>query len=219
MDDTTWDLVETERRTLAELLDGLTPDQWAAPSLCTEWRVRDVAAHLAMTPARAPSIGTMFRALVANRGRLWSAGRDVAIAYAAMPTQQIVRELRDQAGSRARPVFVQDDNILLDLVVHGQDIAVPLGVDRPVPPAAGELVLRRVWSMGWPFHARRRLDGFSVRADDCDWSAGSGPAVEASAAQLLLVMTERSAQLEALRGPGAAALRRRLSDDRRVTRS
>lgn len=208
MDDTTWGLIETERRTMADLLDILTPEQWAAPSLCAEWRVRDVAAHLAMTPARAPSPGTLLRALVVNRGRLWSAGRDVAIAYAARPTAQIVSGLRNHAGARTKPVFVVDGNILLDLVVHGQDIAVPLGLTRAVPPAAGELSLSRVWSMGWPFHARRRLDGFTVRADDCGWSAGSGPDVCGSTAQLLLLMTGRPAPVDELRGPGADALRR-----------
>lgn len=210
MDDTTWDLVETERRTLADLLAALTPDQWEAPSLCAEWRVRDVAAHLAMTPARAPSPGTMLRALVVNRGRLWSAGRDVAIAYAARSPVEIVAGIRDHAGSRSRPVFVVPDNILLDLVVHGQDIAVPLGITRVVPPAAGELALARLWSMGWPFHARRRFDGLAVRADDCTWSAGEGPAVTGSTALLLLLMTGRPAPVDQLRGPGAESLRRRV---------
>ena len=38
-------LAADERRDLAALLDSLTPDQWASPSLCTGWSVRDVVAH------------------------------------------------------------------------------------------------------------------------------------------------------------------------------
>jgi len=209
VDDTTWSLIETERRTLADLLASLTPEQWAARSLCTEWRVRDVAAHLAMTPARAPSVVTMLRALVANRGDLWAAGRDVAVAYAAMPTTEIAAALRRDAAARTKPVFVVPDNILLDLVVHGQDIAVPLQIPRPVPPAAGRVTLGRIWSMGWPFHARRRFDGVTVRADDCEWSAGSGPGVHGTAAQLLLLMAGRSTPVDVLHGPGIDVLRGR----------
>ena len=46
-----WQMIEAERLSLADLLESLSPDQWEAQSLCTEWRVRDVAAHVAMTPA------------------------------------------------------------------------------------------------------------------------------------------------------------------------
>ena len=37
-----------ERERLAALLAGLTEQQWAAPSLCAGWRVREVIAHLTM---------------------------------------------------------------------------------------------------------------------------------------------------------------------------
>lgn len=209
MDDTTWTLIGTERRTLADLLGSLTPEQWSAPSLCTRWRVRDVAAHLAMTPAGAPSVGTMLRALAVNRGHLWAAGRDVAVAYAARPTSELVAGLRRDAATRTRPAFVLPDNLLLDLVVHGQDITVPLTITRPVPVAAGRQSLSRVWSMGWPFHARRRLEGVAVYADDCEWSAGSGPRVSGTAAQLLLLMTGREGAVDTVRGPGVDVLRAR----------
>lgn len=211
MDDTTWTLIAAERRTLADLLESLAPEQWSAPSLCTRWRVRDVAAHLVMTPAGAPSVATMLRALAANRGQLWSAGRDVAVAYAARPTTDLVAGLRRNADVRTKPSFVVADNILPDLVVHGQDIAVPLQLTRSVPAAAGQLSLSRIWSMGWPFHARRRLDGVTVRADDCHWSAGRGPAVHGTAAQLLLMMTGRGGAIDALHGPGVEVVRSRVT--------
>ena len=41
----------------------------------------------------------------------------------------------------------------MDAIVHGQDIAVPLGIGRPVPKEAGRAAFDRVWGMGWPFHA------------------------------------------------------------------
>lgn len=215
MDDTTWTLIETERRTLADLLEPLTPEQWSSPSLCAEWRVRDVAAHLAMPPAGAPTVATMARALLANRGRLWPAGRDVAVAYAAMPTGDLVAGLRRDAAVRTKPRFIAASNLLPDLVVHGQDIAVPLGIDRSVPAEAGRRALDRIWSMGWPFHARRRFAGVTLRADDCGWSVGRGPEVDGTAARLLLLMTGRRGALEDLRGAGVEILRSRVDEQPR----
>lgn len=214
MDDTTWSLIAAERRSAADLLETLTLEQWSAPSLCTQWRVRDVAAHLAMLPTGAPSTGTMLRALTRNRGHLWSAGRDVAVAYAAAPTAEIVAGLRRDAEVRTKPVFVSASNILLDLVVHGQDIAVPLQITRPVPEAAARASLGRIWTMGWPFHARRRFAGVTVRADDCDWSGGTGPEVVGTASQLLLAMTGRRGTVDTLRGPGVDLVRSRARSGR-----
>lgn len=40
------DMARAERTDLAEFLATLTPEQWAAPSLCTKWSVKDVVAHM-----------------------------------------------------------------------------------------------------------------------------------------------------------------------------
>jgi len=54
-------LARAERADLADLLVTLEPAQWNAPSLCTQWRVRDVVAHVfsydtlsSVAPRRAP---------------------------------------------------------------------------------------------------------------------------------------------------------------------
>ena len=39
-------LAQEERTDLLALLEELSAEQWNAPSLCTEWRVRDVATHI-----------------------------------------------------------------------------------------------------------------------------------------------------------------------------
>jgi hypothetical protein len=40
----TWHVIRHQRLAIADLLDGLKPREWEAPSLCAGWRIRDVAA-------------------------------------------------------------------------------------------------------------------------------------------------------------------------------
>src|SRR3954451_2817816 len=46
--DESWQVITEQRLGLASLLDGLSDAEWEQPSLCAGWRVRDVAAHVAM---------------------------------------------------------------------------------------------------------------------------------------------------------------------------
>jgi uncharacterized protein (TIGR03083 family) len=212
MDETRWAEVQQERRSLAGLLDDLTVEQWETGSLCTRWRVKDVAAHVAMTPIPAPGAGTLLVEFVRARGRLWDAGAQIAINHAGRPYAQIVDELCRNAGSRRMPRFVNPENLLLDILVHGQDIAVPLGTDRPMPSVAAQAGFERAWSMGWPFYARRRLRGMRLVATDAPVDVGdrAGARIEGRLADLLLLVTDRTqAALPRLHGDGAAHLQGR----------
>src|SRR4029077_13921147 len=44
-----WPLIHAEREALAADLGTLTGDQWATPSLCGDWAVRDVLGHMIAT--------------------------------------------------------------------------------------------------------------------------------------------------------------------------
>ncbi|HZA32900.1 MAG TPA: maleylpyruvate isomerase family mycothiol-dependent enzyme, partial [Propionibacteriaceae bacterium] len=111
------------------------------------------------------------------------------------------------AGSRRVPVVSDHRNVLFDVLVHAQDIAIPLGVDLPTPHAAAAAGATRVWSMGWPFWARRRLSGLRLTATDIDWTAGSGTDVHGPIRALLLLLTGRTqAALPMLAGNGLTQL-------------
>jgi uncharacterized protein (TIGR03083 family) len=45
-----WPTVHTERNALAGDLRGLSDEDWAKPSLCDDWTVRDVLAHMTSAP-------------------------------------------------------------------------------------------------------------------------------------------------------------------------
>ncbi|WP_166389143.1 maleylpyruvate isomerase family mycothiol-dependent enzyme [Nocardioides ochotonae] len=214
MDDDAWDLLRDERLSLARTLATLSDAQWATRTLCTEWTVRDVVAHLVMTSVGEPSLSVMAAATARARGNVWHASRDLTRTAAERRSPgELVRAVEESADSRRRPVFVVDANILPDVVVHGQDIAVPLGLHRQVPAVVAGVALARLWSMGFPFHARRRLAGVRLCcADGTSWTAGEGPEVSGSAGALALLMTQRTtAALSMLQGPGVARLEARLA--------
>ncbi|MFD5178990.1 maleylpyruvate isomerase family mycothiol-dependent enzyme [Nocardia sp. NPDC058379] len=190
-DDAIWAAVAVERATLADLLADLPESAWDTPSLCTGWRVRDVVAHLVL--ATRVTIGSLLVNLIRARGNLDRLIHDTAVRLAdRMSTAELLDALRATVDSRITPIGTTPTDRLMDLLVHGQDIAVPLGVDRVMPTAAAQWSLERVWAMGTPFHARTRLAGYALTATDTGWHTGTGTPVTGTAAELLMIVTGRT---------------------------
>ncbi|MGY1620663.1 maleylpyruvate isomerase family mycothiol-dependent enzyme [Geodermatophilus sp. SYSU D00965] len=205
--DDVWRTIDAERSSLADLFEELSPAEWEAASLCDAWRVRDVAAHLTLAHMgpREALVGA-----IRARGSFDRMIRDTALRAAHLPVEEYPRRLRAMVGSRRRAPLVTPLEPLTDVLVHGQDVAVPLGRERPVPPAAAAAAATRVWETGFPFRARRRLGGVRLTATDVGWSVGQGPVVEGPIAALLLLLTGREeAALRRLGGDGAQHLAER----------
>jgi uncharacterized protein (TIGR03083 family) len=49
-----WPLIHAEREALIADLGTLTGEQWATPSLCDDWTVRDVLGHMTATAKMTP---------------------------------------------------------------------------------------------------------------------------------------------------------------------
>lgn len=212
--DEVWQTIEKERLSLAELFEGLSAEEWETASLCAGWRVRDVAAHLTLAHmGMLPAVLAMLRA----RGNPNRMIRDTAVRQARLPAGQYAVLLRGMAGSRKTAPGVTDLEPLIDVLVHGQDMAIPLGRIRPMPAQGAATAAARVWSMRWPFHAARRLSGLRLVATDHPWSAGQGLQVEGPIAALLLLLTGRRAALPQLSGPGVAQLESRQSSQPSLT--
>ena len=206
-----WQVITEQRLGLASLLEGLSDTEWEQPSLCAGWRVRDVAAHVAMAP-QVPGLGSMLADGIRARGSFHRLNHDVAVRHAARPTRDIIVELRTYADSRRLPVVTNYRNILFDVLVHTQDIAIPLGRDHPMPAEAARTGAERVWTMGWPFWARRRLRGLRMMATDTDWSVGAGVELSGPIAMLLLLLTGRTATaLPHLSGRGVQTISQRFA--------
>jgi uncharacterized protein (TIGR03083 family) len=118
----------------------------------------------------------------------------------------VVADLRSGAASRRHPPGTSYLDPFADVLVHGQDIARPLGIRREMPLDAAVVAATRYWTMGFPFHARRRLAGLRITATDADWTVGDGPTVAGPIGSLLLLLTGRTAALDELEGEGLPVL-------------
>lgn len=206
--DEVWRAIDAERLGLADLLAGLTADQWEVPSLCTGWRVRDVAAHLTLAHLGVPDAALAF---LRARGSFDRMIYSTAVRQARLPTGRYPVLLRGMAGSRRKAPGISHLEPLIDVLVHGQDIVIPLGLARAVPVPTAIAAADRVWPDLYPFRARRRLAGIRLAATDCSWSAGDGPLAEGPIAAILLALTGRPAAAGRLSGPGVPELRTRLA--------
>ncbi len=129
-----WTVLADERRAFADLLEELTPEQWATPSLCGDWDVRGVATHLMVGPTG--SIGGFLTAMVVARGSFDRANRVMVSRRLDRPTTAVVDDFRSHAGSRFTPPTMDWHAPLTDFMVHRLDVTVPLGIDhgRPLTP-------------------------------------------------------------------------------------
>jgi uncharacterized protein (TIGR03083 family) len=208
-----WRIVESQRHAIADIMETLDPTRWELPSLCAEWRVRDVVAHLVLGSQRLrPPV--ILKGAVRARGNFNRMNRDMAVAYASRPTEVLVAELSQGAASREVPVVTNYRNILFDVLVHGQDITVPLGVELAVPASAGMAAAETVWNIRWPMWTQKKFRGLRFVATDVPWTAGSGVEVRGSIAALLLTLAGRAAALGQLDGDGVDDLRSRMLPSR-----
>lgn len=199
-------MAAAERADLADLLDGLAPAQWDAPSLCTGWTVKEVAAHVISyeehssrdQPRRLRAVG-------------WRPGRlnEAALAeYRHLTPSEIVGFLRDHLHPSGATARFGGRVGLTDAVIHHQDIRRPPGLHRRVPAERLQVALPfAVWAA--PLRGFWRARGVRLVATDTDWAWGRGPEVRGPGDAVLMVMAGRGAALDDVTGPGVARLRQR----------
>lgn len=195
--DTIWRHIDTQRMALCDLLATLTDEQWRHPSLCADWTVRDVAAHLAMAQVRLREVFVPWMKTGFNSNLMIS---QYALA-SPLTADECIATIRGFAGSRRRAPFVSEREPLLDVLIHTQDICIPLGIDHPMPADAVLDALDRVLQLSTgPFRLRPPFQGVRLVATDADWSWGEGETVEGELRWLLLAAAGRRAAHDRLRG-------------------
>ncbi len=178
--------MRAERREIRQVLLGLTPDQWEAPSLCGSWTVRELVQHL---------VGwddlVLYRSRRQHAQALLRFARWYAASLASMDrlNQRIQRSTGDLDPEVLVQRFGADDGEdlrwlfdgtnprahLAEYMIHGEDLRRPLGLggevdpDRVVAALQGVTQLPGVRGRAWRTLLRTRLE-----ATDVPWARGRG---------------------------------------------
>lgn len=202
-----WDMIRAERARLAEDLAGLRLTEWSAPTLCADWSVEEVVAHLTAGASigrwswMRSIAGAGFRPAVHNARRL-------AEHRGATPAETLER-FRGVVEARVAPT----GDLwawLGEVVVHGSDVREPLGIRTAPDPDAVLVVAEGYVRRDFAVASRSTAKGLHLVATDSSFSAGDGPTVEGTTLDLVLAMAGRPTAASRLRGDGATVLVERL---------
>lgn len=200
-----WAATASERASILETFEGLTDDQWDAPSLCGHWTVRQVLGHLVV--AADPPTLRFLREVAKARGSFDVANDRLALAQAERPTAELIDTYRGLLSARNAPPGIGPRGPLSDVLLHSLDVRIPLGLPTERPPEhwgpAVELLFDRLASRVFVPPGRP-----SVRwvATDLDWSTGTGDEIHGPIADIGMAASGRPPRLDALTGPGVAAV-------------
>ena len=193
--------IAEQRRDLAGLLEKLPASSWDTPTLCEGWRVREVVAHVTM-PFRY-SLPRVMLEVLRSRGRFnRMADRCARRDAVALSSGDLTASLRDNVDHPWKPPGGGFEGALSHDVIHGLDITVPLGIDRFVTQERIALVLQGLSPKNVAFFGVD-LQGVQLRADDLDWTFGSGTPVTGHAQDLLLALCGRTLSADRLQGVGS----------------
>ena len=199
----TWKYIHAERTAMAETLEILSQDQWAAPSWCEGWSVRDTTGHILAAAEQTPA--KFYKELISAGFRFDVFTERGAKRLSTQGTDELVRRLRDRTlttNHPPAPVMA----MLGEIIVHGQDIRRPLGLEHRAPEAALVAVADSWKNSNLLIGAKRRIAGLRLRATDCDWTHADGPEVAGPLQSLVLAMTGRKGAHIDLTGDGLTVL-------------
>ena len=131
----TWALVDDQRRRTIALLGSLSPADWDAPSLCSDWTVKDVVGHLAWQRAAssASSLPGTIAAMLRGRGSMDAAISDLATRWAARRSvDELLGEVRLLPGHHRTVIGTTVINHLIDAIVGARGCR-----SAPVRPGPG----------------------------------------------------------------------------------
>lgn len=199
-------MIHAERQSLSDFLGTLTPDQWSAPTACTDWNVQQLVGHLV---AAAKITAPHFFGGLAKNGFSFDRFVDGDLRPFAAGTPSDVKQrfdgIIDSTRTPPGPKYVA----LGEVMVHGEDIRRAFGVKGEHPAAHLTELAEMYKKTGAPLRAKKRLAGLKLRATDVDWSTGDGPEVAGPAMSLILAMVGRARALDECNGAGVDELRNR----------
>ncbi|MER7009593.1 maleylpyruvate isomerase family mycothiol-dependent enzyme [Dactylosporangium sp. NPDC000555] len=200
----TW--TSRNRLMIVDVFKSLDDADWNAPTLCSGWTVRHMAAHLAQ-PMIA-SFPRFFFTAMRYRGDTNKTVDHFTRRLARTPPTQLITILREHATDKVSPPRVGPMGPFAETCLHLRDIARPLGLTVDVPIEHWRTLLDYLVS---PAVARAlapagRLNGLTLAATDTDWVTGHGPEVRGPIEALAMATAGRPAAVADLQGPGLHTL-------------
>ena len=199
----TWERASKVRHDLADIVEGLSPEQLDQPSLCDQWTARGVFCHV--TSFVETPLPRFMWTIAKNRGDFGKASQDMATTQLRRPVADVIASLRTKSTkSAALPTFPEEMTIA-DVAVHTQDIRRPLGLpgsldDETVTTALDFITGHKLGST--LIQDRPPLEGVHLVATDMDWSSGEGAEISGPGESLLMAVARRDSALDELWGPG-----------------
>lgn len=201
-----WPVVHGERKALAADLEGLGDAAWSTRSLCSDWTVRDVVAHMTAT-SKITSASFFPKLLTSGFSLKRLQAKDIATEKGASPSDTLAR-FRGQVDSTGRPPG-PIDTMLGEVIVHSEDIRRPLGIAHEYPREAAAQVADFYRGSNLVMGGKRRAAGLHWQATDTDWAVGDGPVVSGPIVSIMLAIAGRTQAIDDLTGDGVATLRSR----------
>lgn len=202
----TWEAAADARRAFADMIDGLSDDQLAHPTLCDQWTVRDVAGHVASFVQM--SLPTMMLSMAKAGFNVDKAWVKNAAKYSAGSMSEVTGAIRERAAKPAAIKSFPAGLTITDTVVHTQDVRRPLSLDG----APSDELVRAALEFSTASPKRKilldpkRTEGLRFEATDLDWSHGDGALVSGPAEAILMAIHRRDT-FDELSGDGVDRLR------------
>lgn len=202
-----WRHIRTARAALADDLATLSEKQWRARSLCAEWNIEQVVAHLTAGASLGrlrwlgSIVGAGFRPAVHNDRRLRE-------HLGATPAETLDR-FRAVIDSTTAPS--KDTAAYLgEVIVHGHDIRFPLGIESETDRESLTHVAQFFAQRNFTVPSKSMVRGLRLRATDGPFDHGGGATVAGPTLALVMTMAGRSAYLDQLDGPGRKTVQQRI---------
>jgi uncharacterized protein (TIGR03083 family) len=174
---------------LASLLASMPAQTWDSPSLCENWQVRHVIAHVTMPARLTPE---QFGAEMAAAGGDFTVLSDtVAARDASLPLTDQLDALRSQLLHQWQPPGGGAAGALSHAVIHSLDVTVALGRPTVAPNEAVVAVLDQLTAANGAFFGVD-LTGVQLEAADTGWSWGSGETIRANSDLLAALLSGRT---------------------------
>ena len=153
--DGTRDLYARALKQFGEKVHAVREDQWANATPCSEWDVRALVNHLVNENLWVPpllegrtieEVGDRFDGdqLGTDPGAAWEASADGALAAVA-DQDAMRRTVHLSYGDRPASDYV--DEMFIDLVIHGWDLARGIGADEAIDPEFVDVLYARAAPM------------------------------------------------------------------------